>query len=146
MQAVVEDLFLFAHLGGDTYKIVKMIMERNYEPVIVFSFSKRECEAHALQLAKIDLTDDDEKKNIEKIFSNAIDSLNEDDKQLDQVKNILPLLKRGIGIHHSGLLPILKEVIEILFQEGLIKVTVFYELLIATISVNIQYITQFFCG
>jgi ATP-dependent RNA helicase DOB1 len=33
----------------------------------------------------------------------------------------LPLLKRGIGIHHSGLLPILKEVIEILFQEGLVK-------------------------
>jgi ATP-dependent RNA helicase DOB1 len=31
-------------------------------------------------------------------------------------------LKRGIGIHHSGLLPILKEVIEILFQEGLLKV------------------------
>ena len=26
------------------------------------------------------------------------------------------------GIHHSGLLPILKEVIEILFQEGLVKV------------------------
>lgn len=36
---------------------------------------------------------------------------------------MLPLLKRGIGVHHSGLLPILKEVIEILFQEGLIKVT-----------------------
>eukprot|EP00658_Telonema_sp_P-2_P077605 TRINITY_DN7057_c0_g1_i3.p1 TRINITY_DN7057_c0_g1~~TRINITY_DN7057_c0_g1_i3.p1 ORF type:complete len:640 (-),score=205.72 TRINITY_DN7057_c0_g1_i3:80-1894(-) len=29
--------------------------------------------------------------------------------------------KRGIGIHHSGLLPILKEVIEILFQEGYVK-------------------------
>ncbi len=36
---------------------------------------------------------------------------------------MLPLLKRGIGIHHGGLLPILKEVIEILFQEGLLKVT-----------------------
>ena len=35
---------------------------------------------------------------------------------------MLPLLKRGIGIHHSGLLPILKETIEILFAEGLIKV------------------------
>lgn len=34
---------------------------------------------------------------------------------------MLPLLKRGIGIHHGGLLPILKEVIEILFSEGLIK-------------------------
>ena len=37
---------------------------------------------------------------------------------------MLPLLKRGIGVHHSGLLPILKEVIEILFQEGLIKVSI----------------------
>ena len=36
---------------------------------------------------------------------------------------MLPLLKRGIGIHHGGLLPILKEVIEILFSEGLIKVS-----------------------
>ena len=34
---------------------------------------------------------------------------------------MLPLLKRGTGIHHGGLLPILKEVIEILFSEGLIK-------------------------
>jgi ATP-dependent RNA helicase DOB1 len=48
--------------------------------------------------------------------------LSEDDRQLPQIEHILPLLKRGIGIHHSGLLPILKEVIEILFQEGLIKV------------------------
>lgn len=39
-----------------------------------------------------------------------------------QVLNMLPLLKRGIGVHNSGLLPILKEVIEILFQEGFIKV------------------------
>lgn len=35
---------------------------------------------------------------------------------------LLPMLKRGIGVHHSGLLPILKEVIEIMFQENLIKV------------------------
>jgi len=41
---------------------------------------------------------------------------------LNQVTAALPLLMRGIGVHHSGLLPILKEIIEILFQEGLIKV------------------------
>lgn len=40
---------------------------------------------------------------------------------MSQVVHLLPLLKRGIGIHHSGLLPILKETIEILFSEGLIK-------------------------
>lgn len=36
--------------------------------------------------------------------------------------HIYPLLRCGIGIHHSGLLPIIKEVVEILFQEQLIKV------------------------
>ena len=41
---------------------------------------------------------------------------------LAQVGALLPMLKRGIGVHHSGLLPILKEVIEIMFQENLIKV------------------------
>lgn len=59
---------------------------------------------------------------VEQVFTNAIDCLSEDDKKLPQVEHVLPLLKRGIGIHHSGLLPILKETTEILFQEGLIKV------------------------
>lgn len=36
------------------FKIVKMIMERNFQPVIIFSFSKKECEAYALQVAKLD--------------------------------------------------------------------------------------------
>jgi hypothetical protein len=40
---------------------------------------------------------DDEKKLIDQIFTNAIDSLSDDDKHLPQVENILPLLKRGIG-------------------------------------------------
>ena len=34
---------------------------------------------------------------------------------------MLPILKTGIGIHHGGLLPIVKEIIEILFQEGWLK-------------------------
>ncbi len=32
------------------------------------------------------------------------------------------MLRKGVGLHHGGLLPILKEVIEIMFQDGLIKV------------------------
>jgi ATP-dependent RNA helicase DOB1 len=41
-----------------------------------------------------------------------------------QIHAILPMLRRGIGIHHSGLLPILKELVELLFQEGLLKVVI----------------------
>ncbi|XP_054821238.1 DExH-box ATP-dependent RNA helicase DExH9 isoform X1 [Prosopis cineraria] len=106
---------------SDIFKMVKMIIQREYDPVILFSFSKRECELLAMQMAKMDLNGDDEKENIERIFWSAMDMLSDDDKKLPQVSNMLPLLKRGIGVHHSGLLPILKEVIEILFQEGLIK-------------------------
>jgi ATP-dependent RNA helicase DOB1 len=36
--------------------------------------------------------------------------LSKEDRTLPQVENVLPLLKRGIGIHHGGLLPILKAV------------------------------------
>jgi superfamily II RNA helicase len=32
------------------------------------------------------------------------------------------MLLKGVAVHHSGLLPILKELVEILFQEHLIKV------------------------
>ncbi|KAJ3690967.1 hypothetical protein LUZ61_020131 [Rhynchospora tenuis] len=106
---------------SDIFKMVKMIIQRQYDPVILFCFSKRECEVLAMQMAKMDLNDEDEKVNIETIFWSAMDLLSDDDKKLPQVSNMLPLLKRGIGVHHSGLLPILKEVIEILFQEGLIK-------------------------
>ncbi|GLH11936.1 Superkiller viralicidic activity 2-like 2 [Gryllus bimaculatus] len=93
---------------GETniYKIVKMIMERQFAPVIIFSFSKKDFE---------------EKKLVDEVFNNAMDVLSEQDRKLPQVENVLPLLRRGIGIHHGGLLPILKETIEILFAEGLIK-------------------------
>lgn len=107
---------------SDIYKIVKMIMVKNYNPVIVFSFSKRECEALALQMSKLDMNDQTERDLVTTIFNNAVNQLSEKDRELPQIEHILPLLRRGIGIHHSGLLPILKEVIEILFQEGLLKV------------------------
>jgi ATP-dependent RNA helicase DOB1 len=107
---------------GNVQRIVQMIMKKNFQPVIVFSFSRKDCESHALQTSKMDLNDENEMALVEEVFTNAIDSLSDDDKRLPQVEHMLPLLKKGIGIHHSGLLPIIKEVIEILFQEGLVKV------------------------
>ncbi|KAJ5281547.1 Helicase C-terminal [Penicillium angulare] len=107
---------------SDIYKIVRMVMVKSMNPVIIFSFSKRECEAGALQLKKLAFNDDSEKEMVSKVFNSAIEMLSPEDRGLEQIQNILPLLRKGVGVHHSGLLPILKEVIEILFQEGLIKV------------------------
>ncbi|KAI1616610.1 rRNA-processing arch domain-containing protein [Exophiala viscosa] len=107
---------------SDIYKIVRMIMTKNYNPVIVFSFSKRDCEAYAIQMSTMSFNEDSEKAMVSKVFDSALEMLSPEDKNLPQIQHLLPLLRRGIGIHHSGLLPILKETIEILFQEGLIKV------------------------
>ena len=103
-------------------KIIKLIMSNGLSPCIVFSFSKKECELYALYMSKMDFNNDEEKKWVDTIFNNAMEALSEEDRTLDAVTNILPLLRRGVGIHHSGLLPILKEVVELLFSEGFIKI------------------------
>ena len=62
------------------------------DPVIVFSFAKKECEQNAVGLKAMDLTDDDEKETIEQIFVSAMDALSAEDRALPQVAAMLPLL------------------------------------------------------
>ncbi|KLP09601.1 Uncharacterized protein LW94_783 [Fusarium fujikuroi] len=111
-----------ADSGSDISKIIRMTIKKKFNPVIVFNFSKRECENLAMNISSLSFNDDSEKAMVRKVFNSAIESLSEGDRELPQIINLLPLLERGIGVHHSGLLPILKETIEILFQESLIKV------------------------
>ncbi|MDA9099066.1 helicase-related protein, partial [bacterium] len=110
--------------GSDIQKIIKMVTTKNYDPCIVFAFSKNECEQLVEDCEGIDLNNEDEKVMVDTIYGNALDDLSDDDKRLPQVVNLLPTMRRGIGTHHAGLLPRLKEIVEILFQEGLVKVLV----------------------
>lgn len=96
-------------------------MERKFQPVIIFSFSRRECEQHAMSMSKLDFNSQEEKDTVDEVFRNAIQCLNEEDRNLPAIELVLPLLQRGIAVHHSGLLPVIKELVEILFQEGLVK-------------------------
>lgn len=103
-------------------KVIKAAKAKDYIPIIVFSFSKKECELHAARLRKEIFNDDEDQAKVDIIFNEAIKVLNDEDRALPQVKSTLALLKNGIGVHHGGLLPIIKEITEILFGEGLIKV------------------------
>ena len=47
-------MFVFSDQESNCFKIVKMILERKFAPVIVFSFSKKDCEAYAMQMTKLD--------------------------------------------------------------------------------------------
>ncbi|KAK0401843.1 hypothetical protein QR680_016005 [Steinernema hermaphroditum] len=108
--------------ASSVVKIIHTIREKALLPCIVFSFSRADCKAYADQLRDVDFNTEEEKKIVTEIFANAVDLLTEDDRNLPQINEILPLIQRGIGVHHSGLIPILKETIEILFGEGLLKI------------------------
>ncbi|EGB08162.1 hypothetical protein AURANDRAFT_268, partial [Aureococcus anophagefferens] len=106
----------------DLKRIIGLIVEKDMAPAIIFAFSKNQCEANAVAMKKMDFNTDEERDVVDAVYGSAMESLSEEDRGLPQVKTLLPLLKRGVGIHHGGLLPIVKEVVEILFQEGLLKI------------------------
>ncbi|RZR72942.1 hypothetical protein BHM03_00018723 [Ensete ventricosum] len=131
-----------ASAGSDIYKIVKQASvnscgqtNRRLEhlmyimldvasaalQLVTWNFSRRECEQHAMSMSKLDFNGQEEKDVVEQVFRNAVLCLNEEDRTLPAIELMLPLLKRGIAVHHSGLLPIIKELVELLFQEGLVK-------------------------
>uniref|UniRef100_A0A8B9JVF4 SKI2 homolog, superkiller viralicidic activity 2-like n=1 Tax=Astyanax mexicanus TaxID=7994 RepID=A0A8B9JVF4_ASTMX len=91
-------------------------------PVVAFTFSRTRCDDNSRSLNSLDLTSSVEKNEIHSFFHKSLSRLRGGDRQLPQILVMRDLLKRGIGVHHSGILPILKEVIEMLFSRGLVKV------------------------
>ncbi len=57
-------------------------MDKKFDPVIIFSFSKREVEGYGMAMTKFDLTTEEEKEKIKLIFNSAMDCLSDEDKQL----------------------------------------------------------------
>lgn len=97
-------------------------LERNNRlPVVAFTLSRNRCDSNAEALKSRDLTNATEKFKIHSFFQRCLQKLKSEDRELPQVKTIQDCLKRGIGIHHSGILPILKEIVEMCFQDGLVK-------------------------
>ncbi|XP_076006068.1 superkiller complex protein 2 [Genypterus blacodes] len=102
--------------------LVHFLSQRQQTPVVAFTFSRTRCDDNARSLESMDLTTSVEKAEIHSFFQKSLSRLRGGDRQLPQILLMRSLLKRGIAVHHSGILPILKEVIEMLFSRGLVKV------------------------
>ena len=100
---------------------VSELMKRDLCPALFFVFSRKECERYAAQVtgSLIDSSDTASVKHIVKFHLHKYDDVL---KHLPQYHQIVGLLERGIAFHHSGLLPLLKEIVELLFSRGFIKV------------------------
>lgn len=104
----------------DLKKLIWMLQLRQLTPAVIFSFSRRACEGAAMHARGLEPLSDVKQTTIRAVFDAAIATLGEADQHVEQIERLLPLLLRGVAVHHSGLLPVLKEVVEILFQEGLV--------------------------
>lgn len=91
-------------------------------PTVVFSFSKKKCEEIAYMLRSLDLNTAKERGAVQAFTIQTVARLSQNDAKLPQVLTVCEMVQRGIGVHHGGLLPILKEMVEILFSKNLIKV------------------------
>ena len=102
--------------------LIEKFKKKELLPMVAFCFSKKRCDALADSLQTLDLTSNREKSEIHVFCDKAFSRLSQGDKNLPQLLRIKEMLKRGLGVHHAGLLPIVKEVVEMLFCRGVIKV------------------------
>ena len=115
-------------------KVSEYLVEKEMLPAICYVFSRKQLEICAHEVttnllefdSKVSYTIDRECEQIIRKLPNFKEYMN-----LPEYFNLVTLLRKGIAIHHSGMTPIFKEMVEILFAKGCSK------LLFATESVAI---------
>lgn len=99
---------------------INMFAEKELLPALFFVFSRKDCERFAKRVegSLIDSSDSAAIKHIIEFHLHRYSAVSAS----NQYHELFDLLLRGIAYHHSGLLPLIKEIVEILFGRGLIKV------------------------
>lgn len=108
-------------------KMVSDLDSENRSPALVFCFNRDECWEVAERLKGIDLIDKQTRALIEQ-------ELDRDDFALGVGPKLKQMLIRGVGVHHAGVLPKHKEVIERLFLKKLTPFVICTETLAAGIN------------
>lgn len=102
--------------------IVNFLKSKDLLPAVVFVFSKKRCEEYADWLEGVNFCNGKERSQIFMFVEKSVTRLKKEDRELPQILKVRSLLERGIAVHHGGLLPIVKELIEMLFAKGLIRI------------------------
>lgn len=113
----------------------KFLTENEMTPAICYVFSIKQIEICSKEITTNLLEFDSKipyiaKRECDKILRDKFPNY-EEYLHLPEYINLVSLLEKGIAIHHSKMLPVLREIVEIFFTRGYIK------LLFATESVSI---------
>lgn len=101
--------------------LVSHLRKEDLLPGCIFVFSKKRCEENADSLSNQDFCNATEKSLIHMFIEKSLTRLKPEDRTLPQILRLRELLSRGVAVHHGGLLPIMKEIVEILFAKSLVK-------------------------
>lgn len=101
-------------------ELVARLEEKELLPALFFVFSRKDCERYAANVEHT-LLDSSDVASVKHIVDFHLHRYGEGLQRLQQYQTLRALLERGIAFHHSGLLPVLKEMVEILFGRGFIK-------------------------
>ena len=113
-----------ATLLRDPEKSVSQDSDNEKLPAIIFVFSRRQVEECANEMttnllefdSKIPYTMRHECEQIVRKFPNAKEYL-----ELPEFNQLVKLLEKGVAIHHSGMIPVLREIVEIMISRKAVK-------------------------
>jgi len=111
--------------SNDLLHVIEQLRALEMLPAIYFIFSRRGCREALQRCAyhELDLTTSAEKQEIDRVAAARLQGLKDQDEEALFRRMVdSRLLRRGLAEHHAGLLPYHKEMVEELFQRGLIKV------------------------
>ncbi len=111
--------------SNDLLHVIPELRRLEMLPAIYFIFSRRGCREALQRCAyhELDLTTAAEKEAIDRVAAERLQGLKDQDEETLFRRMVdARLLRRGLAEHHAGLLPYHKEMVEELFQRGLIKV------------------------
>jgi hypothetical protein len=101
-------------------ELVGRLQEQTLLPALFFVFSRKNCERFA-ENSEHTLLDSSDTASVKHILDFHLHRYGDTLLRMPQYNTLRPLLERGIAFHHSGLLPVLKEIVEILFGKGFVK-------------------------
>lgn len=119
-------------------KFLDHLSERELFPSLFFQFSRKGCEklAKMIQRSFLDGKEQTECLNLFDFYVRKF--LGEEGMKLSQYWMLRGMLSKGVAVHHSGLIPVFKEIIEVIFDKGWIRVMFVTE----TFSVGINMPTK----
>jgi superfamily II RNA helicase len=101
------------------WEVVRFLEQRRLTPAIYFLFSRRACETAAESCLALGPLPDGEA--LAREARARLADLPPEDRALRQVGLLLRLLPCGVAVHHAGLLPVIKMVVEEFFAAGRLR-------------------------